>query len=92
MVSPWSRAVVTLWALAGLLVLFQPNTGVLAFVAVALLAALALRRVGIQLPTLTPPRLAAGARRAASRGAPRHRDPDARGHSRPRAPTTLLAA
>ncbi|GAA0249647.1 DUF6412 domain-containing protein [Cryptosporangium japonicum] len=91
MVSFWSRAVVALWALAGLLVLLQPNTGVLTFVAVALLAALALRQVGIQLPALPPSRLAAAARRATYRGAPRHRDPDARGHSRPRAPTLRAA-
>ncbi|MFG1927387.1 hypothetical protein [Cryptosporangium sp. NPDC048952] len=92
MIGHLPRAVVTLWALAGLLVLLQPNTGALAFVAVALLATLALRRIGIRLPALTPGRLAAGARRAAYRGAPRHRDPDARGSVRPRAPSAAPAA
>ena len=84
-----SRAVVTLACGAGLLLLLQPSTsgGALAFVAVALLAALTLRRLGVRLPAATPARLAAAERRAEYRGAPRLRDPDARGRSRPRAPT-----
>lgn len=88
------RAVVTLGTLAGLLLLLPPQAsgGALAFVAVALLAALALRAVGVRLPAVTPARLAAGARRAEYRGAPRLRDPDAQGRPRPRAPSAAPAA
>ncbi|WP_143175704.1 hypothetical protein [Cryptosporangium aurantiacum] len=89
------RAVVTLACLAGLILLAQPHAGggALTFVAVALVAALAFRRYGVRLSVPTPARLAAGARRAEYRGAPRLRDPDARGRlSRPRAPSAAPAA
>ncbi|GAA3389579.1 hypothetical protein [Cryptosporangium minutisporangium] len=91
----FARAVVTLACGVGLLFLLSPDAGggALAFVALAVLGALALRGLGVRLPTSTPAILAAGARRAECRGAPRHRDPDARGRrSRPRAPSPVPAA
>ena len=82
-----------LWHLLGVLTEVGP-AGLLAGTAAAagllLAAALAVRVLRRARPLTFRRRLAAGV--AAPAVVPRHRDPDARGHSRPRAPTAALAA
>jgi len=82
-----------LWHLLGVLTEVGP-AGLLAGTAAAagllLAAALALRILRRARPRSFRGRPAAAV--AAPAVVPRHRDPDARGHSRPRAPTAALAA
>jgi Family of unknown function (DUF6412) len=81
-----------LWHLLGVLADVGP-AGLLAGTAAAagllLAAALAVRVLRRGISAVAEPRSASPAHPT---GVPRHRDPDARGHARPRAPTAALAA
>ncbi|MFI5955968.1 DUF6412 domain-containing protein [Cryptosporangium sp. NPDC051539] len=84
-----SRLCAVLAGVTGLLLLVEPRTGgaVLAFVAVAVVGALALRSLRLRLPAPVRAGLVATARQTESGGTPRLRDPDAQGRPRPRAPS-----
>ncbi|AGL17080.1 DUF6412 domain-containing protein [Actinoplanes sp. N902-109] len=71
-----------------------PATGTGALVSVLLIAVLAARLLVVRPVAATGVRSAAQSvrTRAERAGVPRHRDPDARGRTRPRGPTSTAAA